>query len=145
MPYEQRITLIARKATKPNIDWNYARSSAMRIAFLDSVTALKFGLGVAIHDAALDIERLIVDRAATADEFLDLLAALPPEFTGDVLFIRDDGSGFLSATGRGGDRVVYALSGRDVRFYLETHELVTGRTALELAPLLEMPALKATA
>jgi hypothetical protein len=142
---EHRITLIARKATKPNVDWNYARSSAMRIAFLDSVTALKFALGVAIHDASLDIERVIVDRAASAEDLLDLLVALPPEFTGDVLFIRDDGSGFLSATGRGGDRVLYALIARDVRFYLETHELVTGRAVLDLAPVVEMTPLRATA
>jgi hypothetical protein len=126
----QRITLIARKATKPDVDWNYARSSAMRVAFLDSVNALKFALGVAITDAALDIERVIIDRAGCAEELLDLLARLPDEFMGDVIFIRDDGTGFLSATGRGGDRVLYALSDRDVRFYLETHDLVTGRASL---------------
>jgi hypothetical protein len=137
----QRITLIARKATKPDVDWNYARSSAMRVAFLDSVNALKFALGVAINDVVLDIERVIVDRAGSADEILDLLAALPGEFTGDVLAIRDDGSGFLSATGRGGDRVLYGLAGRDVRFYLETHDLVTGRAVLDLQPIV----LKATA
>jgi hypothetical protein len=143
--HEQRITLIARKATKPNVDWNYARSSAMRMAFLDSVTALKFALGVAIHDSSLDIERVIVDRAASAEDLLDLLAALPPEFAGDVLFIRDDGSGFLSATGRGGDRVLYSLVARDIRFYLETHELVTGRAVLDMAPVVAMTPLRATA
>ncbi|HKR62960.1 MAG TPA: hypothetical protein VJZ00_04445 [Thermoanaerobaculia bacterium] len=132
---QSRITLIVRKATKPNVDWNYARSNAMRVAFLDSVNALKFALGVAINDVALDIERVIIDRAGSADEVLDLLAALPLEFSGDVLIVRDDGNGFLSATGRGGDRVLYALSPRDVRFYLETHELVTGRAVLDVAPL----------
>jgi hypothetical protein len=140
----QRITLIARKATKPNVDWNYARSSAMRVAFLDSVNALKFALNVAINDVALDIERVIVDRAGSADDFLDLLAALPEEFNGDVLLIRDDGNGFLSATGRGGDRIFYSLIARDVRFYLETHDLVTGRAVLDLAPQ-EMAPLKAIA
>ncbi len=140
---DQRITLIARKATKPNVDWNHARSSAMRMAFLESVTALKFALGVAIHDASLDIERVIIDRAASAEDYLDLLANLQGEFTGDILMIRDDGSGFLSATGRGGDRIFYALAARDVRFYLETHELVTGRAVLDMAPVVEM--LRATA
>jgi len=38
----------------------------------------------------------------------------------------------MSASGRGGDRVLYALSPYDVRFYLETHDMVTGRAALEL-------------
>lgn len=131
-----RITLIARKPTTPNADWNHARCSTLRVAFLDSVTALKFALGVAVSDAALDVERVIVDRAGSAEDFLDLLAAIPEEFNGDVLMIAEDGSAFLSATGRGGDRVLYSLSRTDVRFYLETHDLVTGRSALE-PPLLK--------
>jgi hypothetical protein len=128
----QRITLIAREATKPDVDWNYSRCRAQGVAFVDSVNALRFALGASLFDVGLDIERVIVDRAADADEFLDLLAAMPGEFNGDVLLLRDDGGGFLSATGRGGDRVLYALRKYDVRFYLETHELVTGRAALEL-------------
>ena len=131
----KRITLIARKAATPNVDWNFANSSAMRVAFLNSVTALKFALGVALSETQMDIERVIVDRAGSGEEFLNLLTDLPSEFTGDVLMIRDDGSGFLSATGRGGDRVLYALIARDVRFYLETHDLVTGRAVLETAQL----------
>src|SRR5215218_1081946 len=123
--HDQRITLIARQATKPDVDWNHSRCRNQRVAFLDSVNALRFALGAALYDVGLDVERIIVDRAAAADEFLDLLAGTPGEFTGDVLFIRDDGAGFLSATGRGGDRVLYALSGYDIRFYLETHDLVT--------------------
>jgi hypothetical protein len=130
--HNDRITLIAREATKPDVDWNYARCRNQRVAFLDSVNALRFALGAALYDVGLDVERIIVDRAAAADEFLDLLAGTPGEFTGDVLFIRDDGAGFLSATGRGGDRVLYALSDYDIRFYLETHDLVTGRAALQL-------------
>ena len=65
------------------------------------------------------------------DEFLDLLTALPTEFTGDALYIRDDGTGVMSATGRGGDRVLYSLNAHDVRFYLETLNLVTGRVVME--------------
>ena len=132
---QPRITLIARKPTKPNVDWNHARSAAMRVAFLDSVNALKFALSLSVDDSALDIERLIIDRAGTADDFLELLAALPPEFTGDILDIRDDARGFLSATGRGGDRVFYALAAHDIRFYLEAHDLVTGRAILQPVPL----------
>ncbi|HEY0156270.1 MAG TPA: hypothetical protein VGF28_03170 [Thermoanaerobaculia bacterium] len=129
---DQRVTLIAREATKPDVDWNYSRCRSQRVAFLDSVQAVRFALGAALYDVGLDVERVIVDRAADADEFLDLLAGMPGEFNGDVLLLRDDGGGFLSATGRGGDRVLYALRQHDVRFYLETHELVTGRAALGL-------------
>jgi hypothetical protein len=133
MPYqEQRITLIAREATKPDVDWNHSRARAQRVAFLDSVNALRFALGTALYDIGLDVERIIVDRAGNSEEFLHLLAGVPKEFAGDMLFMRDDGSGFLSATGRGGDRVLYALGAYDIRFYLETHDLVTGRSALQL-------------
>ncbi|HYH07874.1 MAG TPA: hypothetical protein VEK11_12525 [Thermoanaerobaculia bacterium] len=130
--HEGRITLIAREANKPDTDWNYIRCRSRRIAFLDSVASLKFALAAAVTDVGLDIERIIVDRAGSADEFLDLLATAPADFLGDVVMIRDDGGGFLSATARGGDRVLYALTYHDLRFYLETHDLVTGRAALEL-------------
>jgi hypothetical protein len=129
---DPRITLIARQPTKPDFDWNHSRARVQRVAFLDSVNALSFALGAAMNDVGLDVERIIVDRAGDAEEFLHLLSGVPVEFAGDMLFIRDDGAGFLSATGRGGDRVLYALSGYDIRFYLETHDLVTGRAALEM-------------
>lgn len=134
MPHRnQRITLVARQGTKPDVDWNYRRAPLESVAFLDSIETLRFALGAAFTEVALDVERVIIDRAGSAEEFLTMLSSLPAEFAGDMLFIRDDRSGFLSASGRGGDRVLYALSGFDVRFYLETNDLVTGRTALELA------------
>lgn len=125
-----RITLIAHEASKPDLDWNYAASGRMSVAFLESVVSLRYALSAAVSDVGLDIGRAIVDRAGAADDFLDLLADLPAEFMGDVLLIRDDGSGILSAAARGGDRVLYALTVNDVRFYLETQDLVTGRVAL---------------
>jgi hypothetical protein len=130
--HETRITLIARHSTKPDVDWNYLRCQTENVAFLDSMQALKFAVRASLNDVGLDIERVIVDRAGTAEDFLDLLASIPAELAGDVLLIRDDGAGFLSATGRGCDRVIYALSQSDVRFYLETHDLVTGRAALSM-------------
>ncbi|HEX6640565.1 MAG TPA: hypothetical protein VF215_05600 [Thermoanaerobaculia bacterium] len=125
-----RITLIARHATKPDVDWNYGRCRCENVAFLDSMGALKFAVRSALTQVGLDIERVIVDRAGTAADFLDLLSSVPTELVGDLLFVNDDGAGFLSATGRGGDRVLYSLTPRDVRFYLETHDLVTGRMPL---------------
>lgn len=126
---EDRITLIAREATKPDVDWNYARCRGENVTFLNTVGALKFAVRSAQRDG-LDIERMIVDRAGSAGEFLDLLAAVPVEIAGDILLILDTGAGFMSSTGRGGDRVLYALTPHDVRFYLETQDLVTGRVAL---------------
>lgn len=126
---ETRVTLIAREATKPDVDWNYARCRGENVAFLDSIGALKFAICSAQRDG-LDIERMIVDRAGNADDFLDLLVSVPPELPADILLIHENGAGFLSAAGRGGDRVLYALKPYDVRFYLETQDLVTGRVAL---------------
>lgn len=128
---DHRITLIARRSTKPDVDWNYARCRCENVAFLDSVGALKFALRTA-HSDGLDIERVIVDRAGTAEDFLELLVAVPAELAGDILLIHDNGAGFMSSTGRGGDRVLYALTPHDVRFYLETQDLVTGRVALRM-------------
>lgn len=128
-----RITLIAREATKPDIDWNYASCARMRVAFVDSVSALTYALESAVCDIGLDVGRVVIDRAGGPEDFLTLLTALPAEFAGDVVFLRDDGSGILSATARGGDRVLYALTPYDVRFYLEAHDLVTGRSALKVS------------
>ena len=53
-----------------------------------------------------------------------------------VTLIRDDETGFLSATGRGGDRILYALSAEDIRFYLETTSLIEAGSAV-MAPARE--------
>jgi hypothetical protein len=124
-----RISIIVR-AAGPDRDWKYSGSTST--AFLDCFETLRFALTrMAYEGSGLDIERAIVDRAATSDQILALLAQIPAEFIGDLLLIEARGTGFLSAVGRGGNRVLYALSAGDVRFYLETNDLVTGRIALE--------------
>ena len=133
MTNEERITLIARNANQPDVDWNYAQARTQRVAFVDTIAAVEFVLGAALNDVGLDVERIIVDRAGQAHEYLDLLASTPDEFAGDVVLIRHDGSGWLSATGRGGSPVLYAMSSRDVRFYLEAHDLVTGRAVMQMS------------
>jgi hypothetical protein len=125
-----RLTIIARDANKLGIDWTCEPHAGEAIAFIDSTRAIGSALWTAA-ELGLDIGRVIVDRAATPDQFLELLAALPQEFVGDMLFIRDDGSGVMSATGRGGDRLLYSLKPNDVRFYLEANTLVMGRVMME--------------
>ena len=129
----QRLTLIARAANKPSFDWNHERSRRGQLAFIETLNALRFAFGPAVNDVGVDFERVIVDRCGDAETFLEFLSTMPLSYPGDVLFLRDDGSGFLSATGRGGDRLLYSLRPRDVRFYLETHDLVTGRAVLALS------------
>lgn len=129
MNTDLRLTLVARGTNKPDADWKYTPRPAAQTVFIESLPALKIAVATG---TGLDIERVVVDRASCAAGFLDLLTAIP-HFTGDVVLIRDSGDGFLSATVRGGDRILYALTSDDVRFYLETHDLVTGRTASKLS------------
>jgi hypothetical protein len=121
-----RVTIVARDPAKPLMDWHSS------LAFVPSVRKLRFAIAAAVTEVELEIARVIVDRTGSADEFLDLLAAMPHEFHGDVLLVRDDGTGILSATARGGGRVLYTLMAHDVRFYLETQALVLSRVVMEL-------------
>ena len=120
----RRITLITRNFRSPQRAWDTCLASPNRLIFLKAFNVLRFALARGVAEMEQDVERVILDRSATADELLDLLTSLPAEFTGDVLFIRDDEGGFLSATGRGGDRVLYALRSDDIEFYLEAHGLL---------------------
>jgi len=133
MHVQDRVTLIARESTKPDVDWNYDACTQKLLVFVESMETLRFALNMAIEEVALDIGRVIVDRAGDGDDFLDLLAGLPEAFTGDAMLLRDDGTGVLSATGRGGDRMLYAMTPHDVRFYLEAHDLVTARVATRMS------------
>jgi len=128
MSRQTRLTIVACNDAD-GFDWN--ENADRRIAFIVAGPVLHLAVMAALHELTLDVERLIIDHAASAEMFLKLLAGLPAEFSGDVLRIDDDGSGFLSATGRGGDRVLYALKPDDVRFYLLMHELLRCELALE--------------
>jgi len=127
----RRITLVTRGPQSPERDWNDTPDSPNRIIFLKAFTVLRYALGLGISEMEQDVERVILDQSTTPAEFLELLASLPGEFTGDVILIRPGNSGFLSALGRGGDRVLYALAARDIEFYLETHALVGSETYAE--------------
>jgi hypothetical protein len=131
MPYsQQRITLIARDRAKPPIDWNHTSCMRARIAFIDSIQSLHEAVP-ALEELGLDIDRIIMDRSADAAQFLSILASTPTTFGGDILMIGEQGTGFLSASGRGGDRQLHAVSEHDIRFYLEAHDLVASRVTLE--------------
>ena len=120
----RRITLVTRPPSRnPDRYWNMSPDASSRIIVVGSFTVLRYALDHSLSGVAQDVERLVIDRTATASQYLELLAALPDEFQGDVLYIRDDGSAFLSATGRGSGRVIYDLSANDVHFYFETHDL----------------------
>jgi hypothetical protein len=119
---KRRITLI--NSVDRRHDWNVARDAQSHIVFAASFIVLRYALEDAMRELEQDVDRVIIDRTATPADFLDLLAHLAEDFLGDVVYVRDDQSGYLSATGRGGRRVLYALEANDLRFYLETHGLV---------------------
>ena len=121
----RRITLVTRPTTRHSErPWNFSNEAQSRVIVVGSFTVLRYALEGSMSEMAHDVERLVVDRTASPSQYLELLASLPDEFVGDVVYIRDDESAFLSAAGRGAGRVIYTLSQHDLSFYLATHDLV---------------------
>jgi hypothetical protein len=120
----RRITLVVRGAEAPSRSWDASNEAANHIIFVGAFSMLSFVL----DHASEDVDRLLIDGVATAEEFLDLLASLPHSFLGDVLFMCNGNDSFLSAAGHGDGRLLYALTASDLQFYLEMHGLVA-RTA----------------
>jgi hypothetical protein len=116
----RRITLIARGAEAPVRTWDTSANAVNRLIFVDSFSILRG----ALDHASQDVDRLLIDGTGSGSEFLELLTTLPHAFVGDVLFIRDGASSYLSTVGRGDGRLLYALTQSDVKFYLETHRLI---------------------
>ncbi len=134
----RRITLISRNQRTTTRDWDMSLHAPSRAIAVDSLLVLRYALAGGLAGFDRDVERVVLDRTTSASEYLALLASLPEQFTGDVLLITHDDSGFLSALGRGGDRVLYSLAAVDLRFYLEMNGLVTVQTTPDLSPALPM-------
>lgn len=135
MMHTDRLTLIAHET---GCGWRISDGPAARqqVEVTETGPTLGLSLLAALAEETLDVERVILDDAGTPEMFLELLTRLPSTYTGDVLRIDRFGRGFLSATGRGGDRVLYALEPDDVRFYFAANALLPGQSA----ELLEMTA-----
>ena len=118
----RRVTLVARDPGPPSRNWDLSRHAPSRIIFVNAFTVLRFAVEHGM-ELARDVERVIIDRTGSAMQYLDFLASLPLEFLGEVMFVRGDGSAYLSSVGRGGHRILYSLSENDVNFYLDTHAL----------------------
>lgn len=121
---ERRITLVSRHKQMPERSWQLSSGAARRIELLDSWSMLRATFLSPLVKNDVDVERIVFDRSCSESEYLAFLSELPPEFRGDVIMIRDNDTGFLSATGRGGGRILYALSAEDTEFYLEKQGLV---------------------
>jgi hypothetical protein len=126
----RRVTLVCRDSNVPDRDWSLSLTSPSRVVVTERLEVVRYALGADAAHMGVDVERIVIDQPSTSDAFLSLIAELPHHFNGDALCIRQDGSGFLSAAGRGDGRVLYSLKPSDVRFYLETAGVVTGQTIL---------------
>ena len=120
----RRITLISRSRSAPQRPWLAAPDAPRRLIFVGSFGVIPYALARGVEELGKDIEAVVIDGAADAAEYLHLLSRLPASYAGDVVLIQDD-SAFVSATGRGGDRVLYALGPDDVQFYLEAKRLTS--------------------
>jgi hypothetical protein len=116
----RRITLVAHGTTR---DWEATDLASSSVLAVDELQQLLLTL-VDSDTNHLKVERVILDGVGTASEFLDLLTAMPSEFAGDTVMIREDGSALLSSTARSGNRVLYGLAAPAVDFYLQVNGLV---------------------
>ncbi len=121
---DRRITLISRSRSAPPRSWLAEPDAPRRLIFVGSFGVIPYALARGVEELGKDIEAVVIDGAADAAEYLHLLSRLPLSYAGDVVLIQDD-SAFVSATGRGGDRVLYALGPDDVQFYLEAKMLTS--------------------
>ncbi len=121
----RRTTLVVRGAPPLTRLWDTSQEAASRILFVKALSMLSFVL----DHRTEDIDRIVLDGAATADQFLDLLASLPKDFLGDVVLGRN-GNSFLSAASRVEGRFLYSLTETDLQFYLETFGLVVAKAAI---------------
>jgi len=119
---DRRIMLVNRSTSAPERPWLASREAPRRLIFVNSFGMIPYAIRRGMEDLGKDIEGVVIDGTATASEYLHLLALLPAGFTGDVVFIESDVA-FVSASGRCGDRVLYALSPDDLQFYLQTKML----------------------
>lgn len=120
---ETCFTLVLPSVISP-INWGTSNgTSDSRVIKVDDYRLLMGALHGGVKEFGHEIARVILDRAVDATGFLRLVCNLPVGFRGDVLFVDWSGQGFLSAVGRGDDRVLYSLSAEDVDFYRSVHGL----------------------
>ena len=118
----RRITLV--NSLDETRSWRVDDGAPSRIVFGSFFRVIRHTFNGQGRDFGEDIERVIIDRTAADGDFLELLANLSDTFAGDVIFIRDGDHAYVSAMGRSGGRVLYAMRASDLRFYLETHGLI---------------------
>ena len=115
----RRITLLVTGSDAPARNWIAAET---RFIDLRNLAILEHALQ-SLEQFDCDVERVIVDHAAGSEDALRLIANIPSDFVGDILFIRE-GDSYLSAAARGDGRILRRVSPRDVEFYLQANRMI---------------------
>lgn len=102
--------------------WTSART-ADRYTVVPDIDLLEEMLHSPMVGGLGEIERVVIDGQIDLDRFMLLTATLPDRFNGELLFIRPDGSGYLSTRELKSVRSVKAISEMEVEVYLRWHGL----------------------
>ena len=113
-----RVTLVQPGKGRPTLEWNFLRGDHAVIP-VHNTSLLNAALYNAINVLNKEVQRVIFDRSIDSDTYLEFLSSLPANFRGDLLWIKDDKSAFLSSITRDDGRVIYSLLPVDVDFYLK--------------------------
>ncbi len=115
------VTLVAAAETEL-ARWNAGAHDGQYMVVRD-IELLERTLLSPVIQAAGEIARVIVDGGTSLDHFLRLASGLPDTFRGELLFIRRDGSGYLSTRELQTKRSVRTLTTPEVEVYLRWHSL----------------------
>ena len=118
---ESSVTLVAAADTELE-RWSASQASGLYMLVPDTAM-LESMLRSPVVRATGEIIRVVFDGGFDLDRYLLLIATLPDRFNGEVLFIREDGSGYLSTRELKTERTVKAISAMDVEVYLRWHGL----------------------
>lgn len=105
------------EGSQPLTDWE-RETKGRNLVRVPNMAVLGAALDTGIRDFGIEVTHIILDRAASATQFLGLLSEVSPDFRGDILWIADDGSAFLSGITAADGRVLYRLGSDDIAFYL---------------------------
>ena len=118
---ESAVTLVTAADTEL-ARWTAGENAGLYMVVPDS-DMLESMLRSPIVRATGEIVRVIFDGSIDLDRYLLLIATLPDRFAGEILFIREDGSGYLSTRELKTTRTVKAINRMDVEVYLRWHKL----------------------
>lgn len=99
---------------------------------VSDIDLLEATLHSPVIQAAGEIARVIIDGGMSLERFLQLTTGLPETFRGELLYIREDGSGYVSTRELQTLRTVKTLAPPEVAVYLMWHGLPAKRQPLHV-------------